>query len=273
MSKLEGRLVLITGGARGIGRCCAQALIASGARVILADIDASEAKNTASALGPRAVGFGLDVSDTVAFKQCAETIINEMGPINILINNAGVMHIGPTEELSRKITQRMIQVNVLGVLNGVHAVRPSMQTNGGGLIINIASLVARLPVAYAATYSATKAAVASLTESLRLELHDEGIRFMGVYPGYVRTDLTSGVPLPRFPNAVTPEDVAKALVQGIQRKRASVYVPSSGRLLTLIRPFLPLRLARLFGELTHTADLFKRIDAKERQAYRTRTKR
>ena len=139
--------------------------------------------------------------------------------------------------------------------------------------MNIASLVARIPLPYTAAYSATKAGVAGLTEALRLELHDEGIRFLGVYPGYVRTELTSGVPLPRFPRAVTPEQVANGLVRGVETGRASVYIPASGRYMALIRPLLPLRLTRLLGGLSGTMDLFDRIDSDQREAYRSRTGR
>jgi short-subunit dehydrogenase len=273
MSNLSGTVVLITGAGRGIGRCCAEALSQKGARLAIVDLDEESAKSCAGALGAGAQAFSLDIGEADAFQRCVAEVEAALGPIQILVNNAGVMHVGAVESLDCETEARMVRTNLLGVLNGVRAVRGSMRAQGGGLVVNIASLVARIPLPYTAAYSATKAGVAGLTEALRLELHDEGIRFMGVYPGYVRTELTSGVPLPRFPRAVTPEQVAEGLVRGIETRRASVYVPASGRYMALLRPLLPLRLTRAIGGLSGTMDLFNRIDEGKREAYRVRSGR
>ena len=273
MPELSGSVIVITGAVRGIGRCCAEAMAQKGARLAIVDLDADAAKACAGELSCEAQGFGLDIRDADAFRSCISAVESTLGSIQVLVNNAGVMHVGPLDTLSADVEHRMVQTNLLGILNGVHAVRPSMRTQGGGLIVNLASLVARIPLPYTAAYSATKAGVAGLTEALRHELHDEGIRFMGVYPGYVRTELTSGVPLPRFPRAVTPEQVAAGLVRGIEKGRASVYVPASGRYMSLLRPVLPFRITRFIGGLTGTMELFNQIDEKERAHYRTRTGR
>jgi short-subunit dehydrogenase len=273
MAELKGAVVLITGAARGIGRCCAEAMAHSGSHLAIVDLDLAAARECAEYLGGPARAFALDIGDSEAFVNCVAEVEAALGPVQVLVNNAGVMHVGAMETLSSSVEARMVQTNLLGVLNGVHAIRPSMRAQGGGLVVNIASLVARIALPYTAAYSATKAGVAGLTEALRLELHDEGIRFMGVFPGYVRTELTSGVPLPRFPRAVTPTQVAEGVIAGIVRDRASVYVPASGRYMSLIRPFLPLRLTRMLGGLSGTMDLFNRIDHEQREAYRSRTGR
>jgi NAD(P)-dependent dehydrogenase (short-subunit alcohol dehydrogenase family) len=264
---------MITGAARGIGRCCAQALSEVGARVAVADLDEDEAHSSAQALPGEAQGFRLDVANSEDFQTCVQSVESALGPIQILINNAGVMHIGPMESLTAQTEARMMEINLLGPLHGVHAIRESMRSRGGGLVVNIASLVARVPLAYTAAYSATKAGVAGLTEALRVELHDEGIQLMGVYPGYVRTDLTSGVPLPRFPRAVTPEDVAQGLVRGIELNRASVYVPRIGRVFSMLRPLLPLPVVRHISALSGTLDLFERVNEAQRRDYRKRSGR
>jgi short-subunit dehydrogenase len=273
MDVLSKAVVLITGAGRGIGRCCAEAMAKKGARLAIVDLDREAADQCVEDLGGEARAFSLDIGDAEAFERCVAKVEAALGPVRILVNNAGVMHVGAMESLDTATEERMLRTNLLGVMNGVRAVRPSMRSQGGGLVVNLASLVARIPLPYTAVYSATKAGVAGLTEALRLELHDEGIRFMGVYPGYVRTELTAGVPLPRFPRAVTPEQVAEGLIRGIEAERASVYVPASGRYMALLRPLIPLRLTRVLGGLSGTMDLFNRIDSDQREAYRSRTGR
>ncbi|NAZ36684.1 L-iditol 2-dehydrogenase [Rubellimicrobium sp. CFH 75288] len=190
MSRLEGRIALVTGGARGIGRAICEAYLREGARVAVADRLEAEARETAAALGPSAMPLALDVTDRDSLAAGVRAVEGAWGGIDILVNNAGIFNMAPLEEITPEDVRRQFDVNVAGTLFAAQAVVPGMRRRGrGGAIINLSSQAGRRGEPRVAVYCATKAAVISITQSLALELAPDGIRVNAVAPGVVDTPM------------------------------------------------------------------------------------
>ncbi|MBA0124486.1 SDR family oxidoreductase [Haloechinothrix sp. YIM 98757] len=224
---LVGRTIAITGGARGIGAATASMLAGQGARVAIGDLDGDLAEQTAASLRTPSLGVALDVTDTEAYTAFLDRVESELGPVDVLINNAGIMPIGPIDEETDSTTTNQLAINLHAVIHGSKEAVRRMKRRGGGHIVNIASAAGKSPVPSAATYSATKFGVVGFSESLRLEVAGDGIDVSCVMPGIVRTELSSGLKdTAGFP-PVQPEDVAEAIVGALQRPRFDVFVPAS----------------------------------------------
>src|SRR5947209_13798370 len=206
---LAGRVVAITGGARGIGRATAAALISQGARVAIGDIEASLAQRTADELGAGTVGLPLDVTDRASFDAFLSEAESRLGPLDILINNAGIMPTGPFVEESDATAKRMVDINLHGVIFGSKLALERFTRRGRGHLVNIASIAGKAGAAHVATYCATKHAVVGLTEALRQEYADTAIDFTVVMPVGVNTELYSGLQQMRGIKTPEPEDVAE----------------------------------------------------------------
>ena len=190
--RLEGRTALITGAARGIGQAFAEAYIAEGARVAIADIDLARARATAAAIG--AVAVGMDVSRPDSIAAGVEEAVAELGHIDILINNAAIFTAAPLVEITPEDYARCFDINVKGTLFCMQAVARHMIARGqGGRIINMASQAGRRGEALVAVYCATKAAVISLTQSAGLNLIAHGINVNAIAPGVVDGEHWDGV--------------------------------------------------------------------------------
>lgn len=270
---LQGKVVAITGGARGIGRATAGALVSEGAKVAIGDLDLELAKEAAAELGGDTVAFELDVTRRESFARFLEQAEAALGPLDVLVNNAGIMPLGALVSEDDATAQRMIDINLHGVLFGIKLALPGMLERDSGHIVNIASQAGKAGFPGGATYSATKHAVVGLTEALRAETYETAIEVSCVMPAIVNTELASGLQQARGVKSVEPEDVAAEIAEALKRPRFDVYVPrSSGPVLRLIS-MLPRRVRELVARLMNAdqvlagADFRQRTDYEERAAH------
>ena len=171
---LVGQVAAITGAARGIGKETARAFLREGMKVAIGDLDAELTRQTAEELGSGAFGFGLDVTRRGSIEQFVDAVENDLGPIDVWVNNAGIMPLGRFLDEDDATAQRMIDINLHGVIWGMKVVLPRMVARNRGHVVNVASQAGRYGTPGGATYSATKHAVIGLSESVRGELRHEG---------------------------------------------------------------------------------------------------
>jgi len=215
---LSGRRVAITGGGRGIGLATARELHKRGAEVAIGDLDLDVAKRAAASIAPEVVALGLDVSNRDSFAQFLEDTKAQLGGLDVLVNNAGIMPIGPFLDLDPAVARRTVEINVLGALTGMQLALPDMVAQGSGHIVNIASSAGRAAVPGGVTYCATKAAVVSMTEGARLEFGPRGVSFTCVMPSFTNTELISGTAGTKGLKNVEPDDLAVAVARAHERE-------------------------------------------------------
>lgn len=267
---LAGRVAAITGGARGIGRATAAALIARGVHVAIGDIDAALAEQAAVELGSGTVGLPLDVTNRDSFAAFVAEVENRLGPLDILINNAGIMPVGPFLEESDAIAARTVDINLNGVIFGSKLALERFQARGRGHLVNIASIVGRAATANLATYVATKHAVVGLTEALRLEFTGTGIDFSVVMPIGTNTELYSGLQQIKGIKTPEPQDVAEAIVEALQTGRFDVFVPKRMNGIIRLGALLPRRAADAIGNAMGGSHALDNPDRVVRSAYEQR---
>ena len=190
MGRLQDKIAVVTGGARGIGQAIAERYVAEGAKVAIADVAISEAKALADRLGEAATALHLDVTDQASIDAMVAAVTDRWGGIDILVNNAAVFDMGPITEITRQSYRKVFAVNVEGLLFTLQTVAKRMIAQGrGGKIINLASQAGRRGEALVAVYCASKAAVISLTQSAGMGLIEHGINVNGIAPGVVDTPM------------------------------------------------------------------------------------
>ncbi len=263
-------IVAITGAARGIGLATATELRARGARIAVGDIDADEARRAAASLDSGVLATALDVTDESSFAEFLALAASELGPIDVLINNAGIMPIGPMLRESGATARRVMEINVLGVLTGMKLALPDMVARGRGQIVNVASVAGKSPVPGGASYAASKAAIVSLTETARVEFAGNGIDFTCVMPSFTATDLIAGTTGTRFIPNVQPAAVATAIADAIQKPRPDVYVPAAVGMIVRAQPLLGRRLRDTINHLIKADRTFLDVDHSARAAYDAR---
>ncbi|WP_017537005.1 glucose 1-dehydrogenase [Nocardiopsis halophila] len=192
MGRVEGKVAIVTGGARGLGAAQVRALVHEGARVVIADVLDDEGVALSAELGDAAGFVHLDVTDAEAWKDAVTAAERLFGPVDVLVNNAGIVHNQPLEEMSEEDFRRDIDVNQVGVFLGMKAVIGSMRTASGGSIVNISSIGGIIAFSGIMGYTATKWAVRGMTKGAAQELGPEGIRVNSVHPGFVTTPMTEG---------------------------------------------------------------------------------
>lgn len=192
MAKLEGKVALITGGARGMGAEHVRRFVAEGAKVFFTDILEEEGKALEAQLGANAKFMKQDVTSEEEWKTVIAEAEKTFGPINILVNNAGIATSGSIEDMSLDAFMNVIKVNQVSVFLGMKYVLPSMKKAGSGSIINISSINGLKATAGSAAYSASKFAVRAMTQSAALEFIQYGIRVNSVHPGLISTPMLAG---------------------------------------------------------------------------------
>jgi NAD(P)-dependent dehydrogenase (short-subunit alcohol dehydrogenase family) len=238
---LTGKVVVVTGAARGIGAATARALAREGARVALGDLDGDLAANVASELGTQALARKLDVTDHAGFASFLDEVEIELGPIDVLINNAGIMPVSPFEEESADSIARQLEINLHAAIFGSQQAVQRMRPRGHGHIVNVASAAGKGGFPGVVTYCSTKFGVVGLSEALHHELHGTGVDVSCVMPAIVRTELTDGVKDHWLIKTSTPEQVADAIVGALKRPRLDVFVPRSLNALNRSMALVPRR--------------------------------
>jgi 3alpha(or 20beta)-hydroxysteroid dehydrogenase len=187
--RLDGKVALITGAARGQGAAAARRFVAEGAKVLLADVSDDEGKQLADELGDAAAYQHIDVTDEQAWQVAVERAIEEFGQLNVLVNNAGVLHFSRVEDTTLADYQRVIGVNQIGTFLGLRTVVKPMRTAGGGSIVNVSSVEGLAGMPFLLAYTASKFAIRGMTKVAALELGQDGIRVNSVHPGMIDTKM------------------------------------------------------------------------------------
>ena len=221
--RLDGAVAIVTGGSRGIGAATSQLFVAEGAKVLIGDVLDAEGKAVADELGSSAAYAHLDVTDAGSWAEAVATCELQLGPPSVLVNNAGVMVVGPIETAPIDQFEQAFRVNTLGCVLGIQAVVPSMRANGGGSIVVLSSATGLVGTYGLSAYAASKAANAVIAKCAAIELGADGIRVNSVHPGGVDTPMSNqpefagmdkdawygSMPIPRIGR---PEDIARLLV-------------------------------------------------------------
>lgn len=270
---LAGQVAAITGGARGIGRAMAYAFVRQGMRVAIGDLDVEAARKTAEEIGSGTVALELNVTDHASVERFADEVERALGPIDVFVNNAGIMPLSRLLEEDDATAQRMVDINLHGVLYGMKVVLPRMVARNRGHVVNVASQAGKFGFAGGATYCATKFAVVGVTEALRQELRlmgADGVALSLVMPAIVNTELGGGLSRPIGQKDIQPDDVAAATVEALQTGRFEVWVPPQNQAIYTFGNLLP-RPGRegLTRAIKADRPLWS-IDAARRRAYELR---
>jgi NADP-dependent 3-hydroxy acid dehydrogenase YdfG len=267
---LAGKVVAITGGGRGIGRASAAALMEQGAHVAIGDVDAELARRTAQELGAGTIGLALDVTDVESFERFLDQVEAALGPLDVLINNAGIMPVCPFVEETASAARQLVDVNLHGVINGSKLALRRFLPRGRGQLVQIASSAGKFGFPGGATYCATKHAVVGLSDAIRQELRHTGVEISLVMPVVVKTELGSGLAEARMFKPVEPSEVADAIVAALQTGRYDVYVPSSISAMTRLGALLPRRTVDTVLRALKADQVLARPDHAARAAYERR---
>lgn len=262
--------VAITGGARGIGRATAEACLRAGMSVVIGDVDGAAVAAVAAEPGERAVGLPLDVRNPHDFEAFLSEAEERIGPLDALVNNAGVAPIGQFVDEDPRDSQRMVDINIGGVLTGTRLALRRFIPRNHGHIVNLASSAGQIATAGGATYAATKHAVVGFTRAIRAETRGTGVRTTIVMPGLIRTDMIVGFEKPWATRIIGPEAVANAIVGALRSGREEVFVPRElgpvARLIAGTPPGIADRVKRVIKAdtvMTH-ADLGARAGYRQR---------
>lgn len=261
-------VVAITGAARGIGLATARALKAEGAAVVIGDVDEAAVREAAAELG--VTGLTVDVTSRESFTAFLDEAERSAGPLGVLVNNAGIMPIGPVTGESDADARRCIDVNVHGTMLGTKLALERMLPRGAGHVINVASVAGIMYTPGLALYNASKAAVVAFTEATRLEVADRGVHVSAVLPTFTNTELVAGTRSPKGQRNCEPEEIAAAVAGLIAKPRPQVVVPK--RLGTQIRlgALFPDRVRQAVARRLGLDRIFLEYDPDARKAYDAR---
>lgn len=250
----NGKVVAITGGARGIGLAIARKCAEAGMHVAIGDVEPHLVREAAAQVGASARGYVLDVRDKASFQSFLDSVEEDLGPLEALVNNAGVLRMGPLADADDASVDLQLDVNIKGVITGSRLALERFLARGDGHLVNMASSSGMIAAANGATYSATKHADLGFTRALRGELRGTGVRTTVVMPGVIRTDMTTDFKNAVGARVVEPTMVAERVVEALRSGDLEVCVPREiaiqGRLFTSLPP--------------RASDLLKRITRVDR---------
>jgi len=257
MNDPKGKVVAITGAAMGMGRLTADKFADAGAKLALLDVQQEkldEVVQAMSAQGATVKGYLCDVSDRARVYEVFAQIERDLGPVDVLFNNAGIVAIGPFLEADDDKLEKVIQVNLIAHMWTMKAVLPGMIARGEGYIINFASMAGRIGVPNVVAYCGSKSGVIGLTEAMRQELFElkhKGIGFTIVEPSYVSTGMFAGAKAPWFTWTLKPEKMAHLIFKAYRKSKLYVRAPLMAKLVPLARGTMFAWefdfIARLFG--------------------------
>jgi NAD(P)-dependent dehydrogenase (short-subunit alcohol dehydrogenase family) len=266
---LTGKVAFVTGGGRGIGKALSRSLAREGVRVAIADLDGAAAEQAAAEAGGGAIGIRLDVTDRPAFTAALDDAERRLGAIDVIVNNAGIMPIGPFEDETDATAIRQLEINLHAVIHGSKEAVRRMKPRRSGHIVNIASLAGKAGAPGGATYSACKHGVVGLSESLRAELYGTGVEVSVVMPAFVNTELAAGTREIRGVKRSSPDDVAEAIVEALKTGRFEVWVPKSIKSLMRSTAIFPRAFSEWVGRKMSAGSLLQ-ADRGARAAYEQR---
>lgn len=270
--KVRDKVVVITGGARGIGLATATALHKLGAKVAIGDIDEVRVKESGAALDLD-VYRKLDVTDPHSFSDFLDEVERQLGPMDVLVNNAGIMPLGRVVDESDAVTRRILDINVYGVILGSKLALARMIPRGRGHVINVASLAGETYLAGAATYCASKHAVVGFTDAARIEYRRSGVKFSVVKPTFVNTELIAGTSGVKGVRNAEPSDIADAIVKLVAHPRPRVRVTRTAGAIIASQKFMPRALSEGLNRLLGGEHVFTdAVDVEKRQAYEARAR-
>jgi NAD(P)-dependent dehydrogenase (short-subunit alcohol dehydrogenase family) len=267
---LYGRVAVVTGGGRGIGRALCDSLTREGVRVAIGDVDAAAAEAAAAELGGGAIGLRVDVTDRPGFTAFLDEVESRLGPIDVMVNNAGIMPVTALEDEDDRSITRQIEINLHAVIHGTQEAMRRMRPRGSGHIVNVASIPGKSGFPHLATYCATKHGVVGLSEAVRAELRGTGVEVSVVMPALVNTELTAGTRPSRGFKPSAPEDVADAIVATLKVPRFDIFVPASLGPTTRVVQLLPRRAQDAFYRLLKSDEVMTTADRAARAAYEAR---
>lgn len=226
--RLSGSVVVVTGASRGIGAAVARQAAAKGARLGLLARNDAELQELAAGLPTEALVVPVDVTNKAELVKALRRVRDELGPIDVLVNNAGIGAYGPFADGGADQLDQLWPINVAAVAHGMAEVLPEMQERGTGVIVNMTSIAGRIGAPGEAAYCASKFAVIGLSETIRAEVADSGVKICLINPGPVATAFgeARGHPYDRsFPKAVSAEHVAKRTIRSIERGTPEIFIP------------------------------------------------
>jgi short-subunit dehydrogenase len=274
MDNISGKTIVITGAARGIGFATAKALLTRGARVVIGDRDVAvldKAVTELVRLGP-ATGYPVDVTDAESFSVFLDKArADGTGYIDVLINNAGVMPVGPFLEQSDQAIRTSIEVNLWGVLTGCRLVLPEMVKRRSGHIVNIASMAGMLAVPGQAVYAGTKFAVVGVSTALADEFAPQGVNVSVVLPTFTNTELIAGTHPSAAQKPVQPEDIAAGIIKVLDKPAIThLSVPGPLRAVAALTQLLPAKGRRWLSHKMGNDSVFLNLDNAARAGYERR---
>ncbi|BDT99306.1 SDR family NAD(P)-dependent oxidoreductase [Nocardia sputorum] len=224
---LSGAIVVITGGARGIGLATAGLFASKGARVVIGDLTADAAASAAQTLGSKAFGYPVDVGDKASYQRLIDAVEREVGPIDVLVNNAGIMPVGGLLDEDDAVAVATFNVNYWAHYHALKIIAPRMMARGRGHIVNVTSAAGKLHSPGLGSYVAAKHAATGLSRCAREELMASGISVTAVLPWAVRTQLVDGIPFNAWERMgiVSPTRIARTIVGTLGRRPALVGGP------------------------------------------------